>query len=359
MKDYIQELADMGTADVTAVTPKVIAAVIEEIRRDRNIWQQFYKPNRDLMTGGGREIDFPKKKTGITASWDVSPGTGLSVSSMSFDAVTIPIKKGGVAIGFRGEAIRQAQRDVLADAIKEAGEVWADTLDQVAFQAMFPLGMETVAVQGTLSNSFVIGIKSWGGARTTGTIQQASTGQCIEQNSIAATLSYWYVPKTGVLSTDTVAVRRMNSSSLKWIAKDLLRSRADMIAKHHRPNVYVMHPTALTDILYDNTIKFLEGSAIRGKGEVYNGELGRIWDLRVIVTNKMPRYGIAVLDAPNIGYEIHRKPMKLTRDEYSGMSMDVLYFWGFEELNFGVNNAHAYGALAQLGNLTELDKFTP
>ena len=358
MKDYIQELANMGTTQVQAITPKVIAAVIEDIRRERRIWGQFYKVNRDLIGSGGREVDFPKKRTGITASWDVSPEEGLSAASMTFSAVTIPIKKGGVAIGFQGEAIRQAQRDVLADAIREAGEVWADTIDLVAFEALFPVASaEALAAGATLANSFVVGIRDMDTASQT--IVQASTGKCTV--TAANTISYWYVPLTGALSsaTDSVSVRRVTDNSGTFVAKDILKGRADMLAKHHQPDVMVMHPTVLTDILYDSSVKFLEASAYGAKTPLWNAELGKVWDMSVIVTTKMPRYGIALLDSGDIGYEIHRKPMKLTRDEYSGMSMDVLYFWGFQEINYGVVNPHAYGAIAFQGNLTELDAFTP
>jgi len=365
MKDYIQELAHspLGTSDVTAITPKVIAAAIEEIRRAKRIWAQFYRPNRDLMGSGGREVDFPKKKSGIVASWDISPGTGLSASSMTYDATTIPIKKGGVGLGFQGEAIRQANRDVLADAIKEAGEVWADTLDLVAFEAMFPSVTTLAAAAATVAGSvYVLGISSQVGSATIAF--RLNDGSIVF--GAADTITYHYVPTTGVLSSDTVACRRYigDTSGGTFRGKDLLRARADIIAKNHYPNVAVIHPNVLTDILYDNTIKFLERSAYAANTptELYNGELGRIWDIRVVVTTKMPRYGMAVIATGDLGYEIHRKPLNLVRDEYSGMSADVLYFWGFQEINYGVVNPHAYGAVCSYGSSgtisdMQVDKF--
>jgi len=69
----IEELA-LGTVDVAAITPKVISKAIQEIARGERVFAQFFRENRDLMgPGKPHEISFPKKKTGISVTWDVSP----------------------------------------------------------------------------------------------------------------------------------------------------------------------------------------------------------------------------------------------------------------------------------------------
>ena len=345
---------DLGTTDVTAITPKVISSVIEEIRRAKRVFAQPYKSNKDLIESGGTQIAFPKKKSGITATFDISAGDGISASNMTYDAVTIAVKKGGIALGFQGEAIRQANRDVIADALKEAGEVWADTLDIVALEAMFPSAEAKPSGTGTVAVSFpVIGIKSIADtSKFTHIINTTSASSLVVTG--ANTIAYWYVPATNA-GGETVGARRVTTSAGSFSAKDILLARSDIISKNFEPDICIMHPDVLTDILYDPSVKFLEKSVYRGEGELYNGELGRIWDLRVIVTTKCPRYGIILIDSGDLGYEVTRKPLKMVRDEYTGMSMDVLYFWGFGEINYGVVNAGAYGAVAMQGTLTEVN----
>jgi len=60
----IKEL-QVEPADVKAITPKVISATMEEIRRGKRIWAQFYRINRDLVGTGGTQVEFPKKGTGV------------------------------------------------------------------------------------------------------------------------------------------------------------------------------------------------------------------------------------------------------------------------------------------------------
>jgi hypothetical protein len=59
-----------------------------------------------------------------------------------------------------------------------------------------------------------------------------------------------------------------------------------------------------------------------------------------------------MLDSKDIGYEVVRKELDLKRDEWTGASADVLYFWGFGERNFGVVNYNAYGVAYPLGTIT-------
>jgi len=353
MREYVQELANTltGTA-VNIITEKHIADVIEEIRREKRVFAQFYKPNRDLMNTKGKEIEFPKKGSGITASWGLSAGQGLSATAMTYDVVTISVSKGGIGLGFQGEAIRQANRDVIADALKEAGEVWADTLDIVALEAMFPTVSISRTSAGTVAadNTIIIGVKSANNPSATSIITAEATGSSVEFTG-GATLECWYIPETNA-EGDTIGSRRITMSANSFSARDILRVRADIQAKNFKPNVIVMHPDRFEEIMYDPTIKFLEKSAYRGEGELYTGEIGQLWGIPTVVTTKCPRYGIIVIDTTALGYEVWRKSLKLNRDDYTGMSADVLYFWGFGEVGYGVVNAQAYGAVAMKGTYT-------
>jgi len=101
----IEELA-LTPEDVSAITPKAISDVIEEIARAKRVFAQLYRENRDLVgVGKPHEIAFPKKQTGITAEWDVGPGSIIAASTMPYDAVTISVKKGGIRVEITTEAI--------------------------------------------------------------------------------------------------------------------------------------------------------------------------------------------------------------------------------------------------------------
>ena len=158
----IFELADISTSDIAAITPKVISATVEEIRRGKRVFAQFYKVNRDLVGTGGTQVEFPKKSTGVVVQTDMSPGDTIQTSKITYDAVTISIKKHGVGLGFYGEAIRQVKRDIIREAIREAGEAYADAMDTLALEAMFPTVNIIASAAGTVSASgtIIIGVKS-------------------------------------------------------------------------------------------------------------------------------------------------------------------------------------------------------
>jgi N4-gp56 family major capsid protein len=346
MNNQVQELGVMTTTDVTNITPKVIANVVEEIARETCIWSQFYKINTDLMSNGGTEVVFPVKNSGIVAGWGLTAGTGLTAGGMSFSAVTIAVKKGGVGIGIYGEAIRQSNRDVISDCIKEAGMVWAETLDIAAFEAMFPTATATACNKGTFVATTVpiLGVKSVNPSTLTGfTIVNLGTSSSITYaTDVVGTITYWYAPSN-------IGYANCGAGESSLTAKDILAAKSAIQNYKRKPSVLVVNSERLTDLLYDSNAKFLEGSAIRGNGEVYNGELGQLFGLRVIVNAHASTFAAVIIDPSSMGYQVVRKELDMKRDEYTGMSMDCLYFWGFAEKNFGVVNDRSYGAVVIKG----------
>jgi N4-gp56 family major capsid protein len=348
MKKEITELA-LGTADVTAITPKVLSKTIEEIRRLEKVWGQFYKTNTDLMNNGGTQVEFPKKQIGISVSWGLSPGQGPTQSSIPYTATTITIAKGGIGLAIQGEAIRQANRDVVADQVQEAGLVWKDTLDLVAMEQMFP-SVTVVAANSicALPGTIVIGVKSTIGDFSSASITVSSSGTTIGTFSGAtnATVSVWYVP-----STTNRRAASTTSSVGSVSPKDVLKLKSDITGKAYSPSVLIMHSNMFAELIYDPSVKFVEKSAYEGEGVVYTGEIGKLWGMKVIVSDLMPQFGIALIDPQHLGYEVVRKELDLKRDEYTGASADVLYFWGFSERNFGIVNPYSYGAVYAIGTI--------
>jgi hypothetical protein len=330
----------LGTADVTAITPKVISETIEEIRRSKRVFAQFFRENRDLVGQKGREIAFPIKQAGVVFQSNLAPGDSLDASNITYTAKTIAVQKHGIGLGFYGEAIRQAMRDVIKDAVQEAGEAYADGMDTLALEAMFPTvtitatGGSTVTASGTI----VIGVKTMTNASS---IIISDTGTSVVFSG-AGSLVGWYVPTSA-------GARRVTATAASLSAKDLLLARGDIIGYNFEPDVLVLPAKMLPDILYDPAVKFVEASAYRGEGAPLTGEIGRLWDMKVILTNRCPRYGAILIDSSNLGYEVTRMDLDLKRDEVTGMRNDMLYFWGFAERAYGVVNNRAYGAVALKG----------
>ena len=346
MNTDIQELAVMGTAEVTAITPKIIANVIQDIAREKVVWAQFYKINTDLMKNGGTEVVFPKRNSGVTASWGIAPGNGLTATAMSFSAVTITAVKAGIGIGIYGEAIRQSNTDVISENLREAGMVWAETMDIAAFEAMFPTATVAVAGNGTFAATSlgIMGIKSVNPSTVTGfTIVNEAGGSSITYAStVPGTVTYWYAP------TNSGAVK-FSSGASSLVAKDILNTKTGILNYKYHPQVIVVNAERLTDILYDPVAKFLEGSTSRGEGHVYNGQLTNLWGMAVVVNQHMSTFAAVLIDDDYLGYQVVRKELDMQRDQYTGMSMDCLYFWGFSERQFGVVNERAYGAVFVTG----------
>jgi N4-gp56 family major capsid protein len=345
MKD-IFELAT-GTAAVTAITPKVISATMEEIARGKNWAAQFYKVNTDLKNTGGTEVTFPKKGSGIYFTTNISPGGGITATSMSYTSTTIKIAKHGVGLEFQGEAIRQVKRDILRDQLIEAGEAYADCMDTLAIEAMYPRG--TFAANSSslcdAPNTFIVGIVSTVGNCSGATLTLKSTGSSIYFGVTSATITAWYLP-----STTGCSITASDTTGKSITAKDLRRGYAAIQAYNYVPSVVVVHPEILTDIIYDPSAKFIEAWAYRGAGPLLNNEIGQIWDLKLVVSNKAPMLAVPILSPKDLGYCVERMDLDMKKDEVTGMSADVLRFWGFVEKNYGVVNERSYGAVIRQGS---------
>ena len=210
----------------------------------------------------------------------MSAGQSLSASNITYDSVTISVKKHGIGIGIQGEAIRKAARDVIADQIKEAGLMWADAEDQLALEAMFPVATITRTSAGTTAVSYnIIGIKS----KTSGFSHAINTGSGSANVvfSDAGTVIVYKVPSEIGASV---------GASGSITAKNILECRSKLIGKIVNPSVLCIHPDRLVDIIYDPAVKFTEQATQTGQGFPYKSQIGKLWDMNVIVSGRVPRY---------------------------------------------------------------------
>jgi len=333
----IEELTT-GTADVTAITPKVISAAIEEVARGARVMVPLFRENRDLVNREGLEISFPKKGTGIAFTWNVGPGNTVSPSSFAYDAETIRAVKVGGRLALQTEALQSALRDVIKDQIYEAGLEYAETLDLKAWETLIGRRETTIAFSsaGTAAAGSaslpLVDIVSC--SHTISSVDYA-TGTVILTGSIAAgTVVAGYASE--------VASSNRRSANGTITGKTFLQNRADVQGQNFNPDFAVMHPMVLADLLYDSSTKFLEASAYpSGRDVIYNGEIGQVFGLRILVTSRIPRSCALLVDRKRMGYHVIKRDLESIREEKPDYDEVWYHLWAQE--NFGVVNSLAVG----------------
>jgi len=339
--DTIQELA-LSTADVVAITPKVISKTIEEVARGKRVMSQMFKENRDLVRQPGNEISFPKKGTGIAFEWDVGAGQTVSPSSFAYDAVTIKVVRVGGQLRFDRDALDAALRDVIADHIEEAGIEYAELLDAQAWIAAIGRKETTISISngsiGTTSDLPLVSIKSVSG----GTISSVDyhSGTIILTGSVAAATIVAYFAD----NLKSTGLYRDSGNTL--VGKDILLLKSQVEGENFSPNIFICHPDHLAELLYDANTKFLDASAYGGREPLLRGELGQVFGLKVLVTSRIPKSSAIVVDTARLGYHVVKRPLESIREEKPEFYQIWYHLWGKE--NFGVVNEKAIGLISNL-----------
>jgi hypothetical protein len=337
----IEELA-LGTADVAAITPKVIADTIEEVARGAVVFAQFFKVNRDLIgQGKPREISFPKKSTGISVTWGVAPGSTVSPSSFTYDAVTVSVQKIGMRLEFTNEALEQAMRDVIKDHIYEAGLEYGEAVDDQGQTIMLDLKRETVSISGgsvgTASNIPIIRIISV----SDGTIANVEydTGQITLTGSVAtATVVTEY---SGYLQSTGLWVGATNAGTLS--ARDILRAKGKLAGQHRNPDAIILNPVDMWTLFFSTDAKLVDASVYGSNEPLLNGEIGKLFGMKVVLTSRAPE-GVAILvDSARLGYDVRRRELNGVREDKPEYDAVWYHFWA--ERNFGVADSLAVAAV--------------
>lgn len=335
MARSIQDLA-LGTADVAAITPKVISATIEEVARGKRVFAQLFKENTDLMRTAGLEIAFPKKGTGISASFDVSPNTSIAPSSFAYDATTIRVKKAGIRLEFTTESLESALRDVIKDHIYEAGIVYAETIDDRAITQALNLTSVTATVPAAssiITGSYPIwAVTSMTGATLTGIDYAKGSIFTSAAGSVTpGTITYTYAKRC---YETTMYVDAVDDNTLKtW---DLLQSRAKLLGQNYSPNVAIVHDDDIPSLLYDEKLKFLDASAYGGREAILNGEIGKVFGLKVITTTRTSSGHVVYADTSKLGYYVKKRELRGYREDKP--EFDAIWYHMWSEGDFGVVN---------------------
>jgi len=337
----LEQLA-LKPADVEAITAKAIADTIEEVARQQNVFAQIFRVNRDLVgPNKPREIQFPKKKTGIVVEWDVSAGAEVTATTFAYEAVTISVKKQGIQLRFTNEALEQALRDVIKDHIYEAGLEYTEEVDLAAQTVALDLKSQTLTISagsvGTFANVPIIRITKVEGA----------TIQTVEYDTGLVTLT-GSVPAATITS---VYSNRLKSTEL-WVSaskagslspRDILRAQAKLLGEYRKADVMIINPIDLTTLFFDPNCKLVDASVYGGREPLLNAELGRLFGIRVVMSTGAP-VGCAILvDVDRLGYDVRKREFTGTREEEPKTDSVHYYFWG--ERNFGVVDDKAIAAV--------------
>jgi len=340
----VEELAEpgLGTVSVTAITTKVISKAIQEVARGERVYAQFFKDNRDIMgQGTPHEISFPKKGLGVSASWDVAEGTSIAASKATYDATTVRVKKAGIRIQFNNEALESAMRDVIADHIYEAGEVYAELLDDVAKTVMLDLATETATITtGSLTTFSTTTGPIVSAVPQTGTLSKVdfSTGVITISASLALdTVDIVYAGSSIAAASLWVDV----ATATTIVAKDVLLARDKIIAQNRHPSVCIMNDSDIPEFIYDTKVKWLDAWAYRGQGPLLNAEVGRMFGLRVVTTTRAPEGVVAVIDTDRLGYHVHKRNLTGVREDKPEYDQVWYHYWSEE--NFGKTDDFSVG----------------
>jgi len=340
----IEELA-LGTADVAAITPKMIASAIQEVARGERIFAQFFRENRDLVgKNKPHEIVFPKKQTGISTSWGVSPGGTVSASSMTYDATTIRVAKGGIRLEFTNEALEAAMRDVIKDHIYEAGLEWAEQIDSVAKTVLLDIKTSIhvfTAAEDKTSDTVgstgapILNISSVNG-NTLDYVDYYDGVLHFKSSTPTSTVTYTYANRPNG-NTMTVEVQNQQTLSV-W---DMLQVRNKVISQNRHPDIFIMNDSDLDGLLYDSKVKFLDRSAYGNSEPLRNGEIGKIFGLKIVTSTRAPEGAGIVLDSSRLGYDVHKRDLRGYREDKYEYDSVWYHFWS--ERNFGVTDDLSVG----------------
>jgi len=251
----------------------------------------------------------------------------------------------GVGLRFTTEAIQDAKRGIIADAMEDAGREVSKAFDDMAIEAIFSTASAgTVAGSvNTFDGTIICGIKgTLTPSNAQATIITAATGSTITWGAVGGTATWYYVKPADVAGIVASATTSNSVSS-----RNLLDAKNRVISKYYEPNVAVMNDTKLADLLFDANTKFLDKSAYGTTEGLLNAEVGKVMGLKVIVTNRFPEWCILIADTTHLGYHVLKRELAMRRDDITGYNQDALFFWGWAQRTIGVMMSDAMAVAVQ------------
>jgi len=330
MDKTLEELQTIAPSDVTAASPKNIAAYVETVARGTRRARQFLRENRDLLRRDGRSLTF-LRRSGALPFQEVSPGTDITTKTQgtySYTQTTITVRLFGGYFDILRTTLEEAARDVIADIMEdfaidiaefEDEEIWKKILDSVEVTGETVISADTVDrtdVIGTLANDKVLKIKSITSGVTLKAVDyyKGKIKVDIPANT-AVVVDYIYSKR------DAQAIDAKTAGSFK--AEDVASMRNKIEGAYYQPRVFISHPETLSSLLLDERFKYSEAGIQR----VYQGELGMMLGIRAITSTLFyPSIGL-MADTQRLGWFIIKRNLETARVEKAEIDGIRFVFW--------------------------------
>jgi len=292
-------------------------------------FRQLVRVDRSLVGKPGTSLYVPKE-TDLEAI-DISEDEDIDskVKELSWSTIEITTSKYGVPIRITREAIEARAIDVVDRHIKGAARALAQKDDLRIRNVLLGLTSQTDTFTGdgstklfTLTKSPVlqiVSVKVDGSAVTgysvdyyDGKIQLASapsSGSSVE-------VQYNYTTRTNVFDAATKG---------QFSYTDAKNARSMLHAKKYNPNVMVIHPYELADLLGET--KFIDASQYGDREPILNGEIGKFAGMKVLVTENMIDGVVLYINTDNAAVLAVKEDVYMYRKEIPERDAIGLYFY--------------------------------
>ncbi len=314
--------------DVGYVLPKILSKTIEAAARPERVGRQALRMNTQILNKPGRSVNLRKRGT-VVASDVAETGTPTEQDA-DYEVVISTPTKGGVTLKVSQECIDDLEFDVIKDQMIEVGEamaqwedlkIWREILSGTTEQTysgsgngstvIFSLGktlvtsIRSVVVDGTVATSNIKAIDYEDGqiefttAPGTGTL------------NIVVVFWYYLVESDKRTSAEIIPADVANT----WDVDDISELRLVQKEANYRPRLLFISPTIEADLLGDAA--FIDASQYGSREPIYNGEIGKILGLKLIVTTNLDAYGntSVCIDDRRAGWFVNKRNMYIKRKE--------------------------------------------
>jgi len=331
----LEELAStINISAISALIPKIILDEVEEAARARRFGRNLVRINDDLTRTKGRSIVIGRRGA-LTAS-DVSEGSELASSSITYTATTITPTKKGVAVHITEEAIAGAELNLIKDVVTEAGIALADKEDSDIMKALLKIttGSATFSNAGTVS----IGAALTYVDTSVSQVSQVdyydgkivATGACtVTYHKTSYSSTYLTdAPTKGTLTYEGIVSAVTSIKSRKW-----------------QPKFLVIHPEVLGGILKSSM--FIDAAKYGANEPIVNGEIGKIAGLKVLVTTQIDNGVALVIDPNRAAWMAIRRNVDMKRWDNPKTDSIELYF--YVEYGVAVTDSDALQLIVNIG----------
>jgi len=330
----LEELANIDTSAIAELVPKIILDEVEEAARARRFGRNLVRINDDLVRTKGRSIVIGRRGT-LTAV-DVSEGSTLSATAISYTSNTITPTKKGVAVHITQEAIEGCELNLIKDAVTEAGIALADKEDKDIMEALLKVTEDkaTFSDAGTFNAGAVL-------TYVDTSVSQVSEVDYYDGKIVATGACTVTYHKTSYSSTYVTDAESKGTLTYESIVSAVTAVKS----RKWQPKFIVIHPEALGGILKSQM--FIDAAKYGSNEPIVNGEIGKIAGLKVLVTTQIDNGVALVIDPNRAAWMAIRRNLDMKRWDNPATDSIELYF--YVEYGVAVTDPDALQLIVNIG----------